>query len=37
MLYKVNKEHADELIRANKEFAINRINYYKSLENKLDA
>ena len=36
MLYKVNKEHADELIKENKEFAMKRVEYYKSLETKVD-
>ncbi len=36
MLYKVNKEHAEELIKENKEFAMKRVEYYKSLETKVD-
>ena len=32
MLYKLNKDSADELLKANKEDAINRYNYYKSIE-----
>ena len=31
-LYKVNKEHAKQLLAKNKEYSINRYNYYKKIE-----
>ena len=32
MLNVINKEHAEELLKENKENAIKRYEYYKSLE-----